>query len=142
MKSTGEVLHEAHEVPVWVTLAPLVFALSGIALSYLYYMVKPELPALTVRRFPAIYALFYNKWYFDEIYDAVFVKPALAIGRLFWKKGDGAVIDGLGPDNLAARAQDMAGVLMRFQSGYLYHYAFVMLVGVAGLVTYFMMAAR
>jgi len=55
--------------------------------------------------------------------------------------GDGATIDGLGPDNLAARAQDMAGVLMRFQSGYLYHYAFVMLVGVAGLVTYFMMTA-
>ena len=70
------------------------------------------------------------------------VGAQLAIGRLFWKKGDGAVIDGLGPDNLAARAQDMAGVLMRFQSGYLYHYAFVMLVGVAGLVTYFMMAAR
>jgi len=92
-----------------------------------------------VKRFPAIYALFYNKWYFDEIYDALFVKPALAIGRFFWKKGDGATIDGLGPDNLAARAQDMAGVLMRFQSGYLYHYAFVMLVGVAGLVTYFMM---
>jgi NADH-quinone oxidoreductase subunit L len=142
VKSTGEVLHHAHEVPVWVTLAPLVFALSGIALSYLYYIVNPELPALTVRRFPAIYALFYNKWYFDEIYDALFVKPALAIGRFFWKKGDGAMIDGLGPDNLAARAQDMAGVLMRFQSGYLYHYAFVMLVGVAGLVTYFMMTAR
>jgi NADH-quinone oxidoreductase subunit L len=142
VKSTGEVLHHAHEVPVWVTLAPLVFALSGIALSYLYYIVNPELPALTVRRFPAIYALFYNKWYFDEIYDALFVKPALAIGRFFWKKGDGATIDGLGPDNLAARAQDMAGVLMRFQSGYLYHYAFVMLVGVAGLVTYFMMTVR
>ena len=141
VRSTGEVLHEAHEVPVWVTLAPLVFALAGIGLSYLFYIVNPALPALTVKRFPAIYALFYNKWYFDEIYDALFVKPALAIGRFFWKKGDGATIDGLGPDNLAARAQDMAGVLMRFQSGYLYHYAFVMLVGVAGLVTYFMMTA-
>src|SRR6266567_7152946 len=60
--STGEVLHRAHEVPVWVTLAPLVFALSGIGLSYLYYIVNPALPALTARRFPAIYALFYNKW--------------------------------------------------------------------------------
>ncbi len=120
VKSTEEVLHHAHEVPVWVTLAPLVFALSGIALSYYYYLVRPELPALTARRFPAIYALFYNKWYFDEIYDALFVQPALAVGRLFWKKG----------------------VLSRFQSGYLYHYAFVMLVGVAGLVTYFMLVAR
>jgi NADH-quinone oxidoreductase subunit L len=140
-EKSGEVLHEAHQVPVWVTLAPLVFALAGIALSYVYYMVRPELPALTARSFPRIYALFYNKWYFDEIYDAVFVRGALAIGRFFWKKGDGALIDGLGPDNIAARAQQMAGVLMRFQSGYLYHYAFVMLLGVAALVTYFMMTA-
>jgi len=75
---------------------------------------------------------------FLALYDAIFVKPSLAIGRFFWKKGDEATIDGLGPDNLAARAQDMAGVLMRFQSGYLYHYAFAMLAGVAALVTYFM----
>jgi NADH-quinone oxidoreductase subunit L len=138
VKLTGEVLHHAHEVPLWVTLAPLVFALSGIGLSYLYYFAMPWLPEATVRRFPGIYALFYNKWYFDEIYDAMLVQPALRIGRFFWKKGDGATIDGLGADNIAARAQDMAGVLMRFQSGYLYHYAFVMLVGVAALVTYFM----
>ena len=138
VKLTGEVLHHAHDVPLWVELAPLAFALGGIAVSYMYYITMPWLPAATVRRFPAIYALFYNKWYFDEIYDAVFVQPALAIGRFFWKKGDGAVIDGLGPDNIAARSQDMAGVLSRFQSGYLYHYAFVMLVGVAALVTYFM----
>jgi NADH-quinone oxidoreductase subunit L len=137
-KLTGEVLHHAHEVPLWVTLAPLVFALSGIALSYMYYITMPWLPAATVKAFPGLHALFYNKWYFDEIYDAMLVQPALRIGRFFWKKGDGATIDGLGADNIAARAQDMAGVLMRFQSGYLYHYAFVMLVGVAALVTYFM----
>ena len=96
------------------------------------------MPARTVKAFPGLHALFFNKWYFDELYDAVFVKPALALGRVLWKKGDGAVIDGLGPDNIAARAQDMAGVLSRFQSGYLYHYAFVMLIGVAGLIGYFM----
>jgi NADH-quinone oxidoreductase subunit L len=139
-KGSGEVLHEAHEVPVWVTLTPLIFALAGIALSYYYYMVRPEMPALTAKRFPGIYAFLYNKWYFDELYDALFVQPTLAIGRLFWKKGDEATIDGLGPNNIAARAQDMAGVLSRFQSGYLYHYAFVMLVGVAALVTWFMLA--
>jgi NADH-quinone oxidoreductase subunit L len=138
MKLNGEVLHHAHEVPLWVTLAPLVFALSGIALSYMYYITMPWLPAATVKAFPGLHALFYNKWYFDEIYDATIVQPSLRIGRFFWKKGDGATIDGLGADNIAARAQDMAGVLMRFQSGYLYHYAFVMLVGVAALVTYFM----
>src|ERR671910_451508 len=138
VKSTGEVLHHAHEVPLWVKLAPLVFALSGIAVSYMYYIAMPWLPAATAKTFPGIDALFYNKWYFDELYDAIIVQPALRIGRFFWKKGDGATIDGLGADNIAARAQDMAGVLMRFQSGYLYHYAFVMLVGVAALVTYFM----
>jgi NADH-quinone oxidoreductase subunit L len=142
VKSTEEVLHHAHEVPLWVKLAPLVFALSGIALSYYYYIVRPELPALTAKRFPGLYDLFYNKWYFDELYDAMLVKPALRIGQVFWKKGDEATINGLGPDNIAARAQDMAGVLSRFQSGYLYHYAFAMLVGVAGLVTYFMLSAR
>jgi len=142
VKSTEEVLHHAHSVPLWVKLLPLVMAVSGILLSYYYYVVKTDLPARTVKAFPGLHALFFNKWYFDEIYDAVFVKPALAIGRIFWKKGDGATIDGLGPDNIAARAQDMAGVLMRFQSGYLYHYAFVMLVGVAGLITYFMLSAR
>ncbi|HYX04443.1 MAG TPA: NADH-quinone oxidoreductase subunit L [Reyranella sp.] len=138
-KVSGEVLHEAHEVPVWVTFMPLIFALAGIALSYYYYMVRPEMPALTARRFPGIYDFLYNKWYFDELYDALFVQPALAIGRLFWKKGDEATIDGLGPDNIAARAQDMAGVLSRFQSGYLYQYAFVMLIGVVALVTWFML---
>ncbi|MBY0317115.1 MAG: NADH-quinone oxidoreductase subunit L [Reyranella sp.] len=137
-KLSEEVLHHAHEVPLWVKLAPLVFALSGIALSYMYYVTMPWLPAATVKRFPGLHALFYNKWYFDELYDAMIVQPSLRIGRFFWKKGDGATIDGLGADNIAARAQDMAGVLMRFQSGYLYHYAFVMLVGVAALVTYFM----
>jgi NADH-quinone oxidoreductase subunit L len=142
VKATEEVLHHAHEVPVWVKLAPLVFALVGISIAYYFYIVRTDMPARTVKRFPGLHALFYNKWYFDELYDAVFVKPSLAIGRFLWKKGDGATIDGLGPDNIAARAQDMAGILMRFQSGYLYHYAFVMLVGVAGLVTYFMLSAR
>ena len=142
VKATEEVLHHAHEVPLWVKLLPLVCAIAGIALSYYYYVVRTDMPERTVKRFPGLHALFYNKWYFDELYDAVFVKPSLAIGRFLWKKGDGATIDGLGPDNVAARAQDMAGMLMRFQSGYLYHYAFVMLVGVAGLVTYFMLSAR
>ena len=142
VKATEEVLHHAHEVPLWVKLMPLTVALAGIALSYYYYVLRTDMPGRTVKRFPGLHALFYNKWYFDELYDAIFVKPSLAIGRFLWKKGDGATIDGLGPDNIAARAQDLAGVLMRFQSGYLYHYAFVMLVGVAGLVTYFMLSAR
>jgi len=142
VKSTEQIIHHMHEVPVWVKLLPLIAAVGGIALSYYYYRVNPAMPDRTIRAFRPLYALFYNKWYFDELYDAMFVQPALAIGRVFWKKGDGATIDGLGPDGIAARAQDIAGVLSRFQSGYLYHYAFVMLIGVAALVSYFMLFVR
>jgi NADH-quinone oxidoreductase subunit L len=142
VKATEHILHAMHEVETWVKLLPLVAALSGIALSYYYYVVNPSMPAKTIRAFKPLHTLFYNKWYFDELYDAMFVQPALAIGRVFWKKGDGATIDGLGPDGLAARANDISGVLSRFQSGYLYHYAFVMLVGVAALVSYFMLFVR
>ena len=142
VRATEHIIHAMHEVDAWVKLLPLVAAVSGIALSYYYYIVNPEMPARTVRAFKPLHTLFYNKWYFDEIYDAVFVQPALAIGRVFWKKGDGATIDGLGPDGIAARANDIAGVLSRFQSGYLYHYAFVMLIGVAALVSYFMLFVR
>jgi NADH-quinone oxidoreductase subunit L len=134
--ATEHILHAMHQIPEWAGFLPLLMGIAGIALSYVYYIAVPSLPDRTVRTFKSLHTFFYNKWYFDELYDAIFVKPALAIGRAFWKKGDGAVIDGLGPDGIAARAQDMAGVLSRFQSGYLYHYAFVMLVGVVAAVTY------
>jgi NADH-quinone oxidoreductase subunit L len=137
VQATEHILHRMHGVPLWSQLLPLVMGVSGIALSYFYYIALPDLPARTVAMFPGLHKFFFNKWYFDELYEAVFVQPALAIGRMLWKKGDGTVIDGLGPDGIAARSRDMAGVLSRFQSGYLYHYAFVMLVGVAAAVTYF-----
>ncbi|MBS0538508.1 MAG: NADH-quinone oxidoreductase subunit L [Proteobacteria bacterium] len=140
--ATEHILHAMHQIPHWAGLLPLLMGLAGIALSYVYYVARPDLPAKTVAMFRPLHTFFYNKWYFDELYDAMFVQPALAIGRLFWKKGDGATIDGLGPDNVAARAQDVAGVLSRFQSGYLYQYAFMMLLGVAALVTYFVVMVR
>jgi NADH-quinone oxidoreductase subunit L len=142
VKSTEHIIHGMHETPIWAKVLPLIMGLAGIAVSYVYYFAVPSLPDRTVKALGGIYTFVYNKWYFDELYDAVLVQPALAIGRLFWKKGDGAMIDGLGPDGIAARSQDLAGVLSRFQSGYLYHYAFVMLVGVACLVSYFMLFVR
>jgi NADH-quinone oxidoreductase subunit L len=135
--ATEHILHAMHEVPEWAGLLPLVMGIAGIGLSYLFYVVRPDLPGKTAAAFRPLYTFFYNKWYFDELYEAIFVQPALSIGRALWKKGDGAVIDGLGPDGITARARDMAGVLSRFQSGYLYHYAFAMLVGVVAAVTYF-----
>jgi NADH-quinone oxidoreductase subunit L len=87
------------------------------------------------------YLFLLNKWYFDELYDRVFVRPAFAIGRGFWKAGDETVIDGVGPDGVAAAAREMAIRVSRLQSGYLYHYAFAMLIGLVLLVTWYMIRA-
>jgi NADH-quinone oxidoreductase subunit L len=89
-------------------------------------------------RFRGLYLFLLNKWYFDELYDRIFTRPAFRIGYGPWKGGDGAVIDGLGPDGLAAATQVLARRTSRLQTGYLYHYAFAMLIGVAALITWFM----
>jgi len=141
MASSKEALHHAHEVPWLVKLLPLIAAAAGITLSWWFYVgSKSNLPKMMVNAFPPIYRLFYNKWYFDELYDFLFVQPSLWIGRQFWKKGDVGIIDGIGPNGLAAGASRMSGILSRAQSGYLYHYAFAMLIGVALLVTWYMLS--
>ena len=104
------------------------------------YIVLPSLPALVAARLRPVYLFLLNKWYFDELYDAVFVRPAHYIGRGFWKEGDGALIDGVGPDGVAAAALGIARQASRLQTGYLYHYAFAMLIGVAALVTWYVLA--
>jgi NADH-quinone oxidoreductase subunit L len=95
------------------------------------------LPERLARMHWPLYQFLLNKWYFDELYDFIFVKPAMWIGRFFWKKGDGYVIDGFGPDGISARVLDVTKGAIRLQTGYLYHYAFAMLLGVAAIVTWF-----
>jgi len=132
------ILHAAHDVPVWVKLSPLVVTILGFFIAWYYYIKRPELPLqLAQRRYP-IYLFFYNKWYFDELYDFLFVRPAKWLGRALWKVGDGKIIDGFGPNGIAARVQDVTRFAVRLQSGYLYHYAFAMLLGIAALITWFM----
>jgi NADH-quinone oxidoreductase subunit L len=87
-----------------------------------------------------LYLFLYNKWYFDEVYEFLFVNPAKKLARILWKEGDGKIIDGLGPDGIAARIMDATRGAIALQSGYVYHYAFAMLVGVAALVTWFLFA--
>ncbi len=87
-----------------------------------------------------LYLFLYNKWYFDELYDFLFVRPAIWLGRFLWKNGDGTIIDGLGPDGIAARVLDATRGAVRLQSGYVYHYALAMLLGVVALATWFMAA--
>jgi NADH-quinone oxidoreductase subunit L len=121
-----------------VEFAPLTLTAIGFAIAYYYYVLHPELPPLLAARKGLLYTFFYNKWYFDELYDFLFVRPAIRLGRLLWKVGDGRIIDGLGPDGIAARVLDATRGAVRLQSGYVYHYAFAMLVGVAALVTWFL----
>ncbi|HEV2303668.1 MAG TPA: NADH-quinone oxidoreductase subunit L [Stellaceae bacterium] len=128
----------ADSVPGYIALMPFVLALAGIATAYVAYIAKPDLPGLFVKRFRALYLFVLNKWYFDELYDWLFVRPAFRVGDGLWKSGDGAVIDGLGPDGIAAATRDLARQVSRFQTGYVYHYAFVMLIGVVALVTWYL----
>jgi NADH-quinone oxidoreductase subunit L len=133
-------LHEGehHELPIVVLFAPLIATLIGLGIAYHYYIKHPEVAARMAARQSALYLFLYNKWYFDELYDAVFVRPAKALGRFLWKKGDGETIDGLGPDGVSARVLEAARSAVRLQSGYVYHYAFAMLIGATALVTWFL----
>jgi NADH-quinone oxidoreductase subunit L len=136
----NHVLHDAHEVPVWVKLSPFVAMLIGLGLSWLFYIRRPDLPGRLAANQPILYRFLLNKWYFDEIYDAVFVRPANAVGRFFWKSGDGRTIDGF-LNGLSMGVMPMLNRLYaRAQSGYVYTYAFVMVIGLAALVTYVTLA--
>ncbi|PLX42243.1 MAG: NADH-quinone oxidoreductase subunit L [Hyphomicrobiales bacterium] len=130
------ILEDIHHVPSWVKAAPFVMMVGGLAVASLFYLAKPDLPVRLATRMPRLYKFLLNKWYFDELFDWMFVRPAFRIGRTLWKTGDGAVIDGLGPDGVAARVLAFTGRAVRMQSGFVYHYAFAMLIGVAFLITY------
>ncbi len=128
----------AHHVPLWVKLLPIVVAVAGIAAAYYAYIVKPGLPAQVAQSIRPVYLFLLNKWYFDELYDWLFVKHSWQAGLGFWQTGDRAIIDGFGPDGVSAMARWCAGHVARLQTGYLYHYAFAMLIGVVVLVTWYL----
>jgi NADH-quinone oxidoreductase subunit L len=133
----NEVIEKMHELPSWVPFAPTEAMIVGFAIAWLFYIRDTSLPEKLASMHEPAYKFLLNKWYFDELYDFVFVKPAMWIGRFFWKKGDGLVIDGFGPDGVSARVLDVTRGAVRLQTGYLFHYAFAMLLGVAALVTWF-----
>jgi len=134
-----EIRHHMHEVPAWVPLAPTVAMLAGLGLAVVYYVLVPGLPAATARVARPLYLFLLNKWYFDELYNLVFVRGAFAIGRLLWKGVDGAMIDGT-VDGTAKGVLWGTGRIVKLQTGYIYHYAFAMLIGVAAILTYFILA--
>ncbi|PQO24522.1 NADH-quinone oxidoreductase subunit L [Rhodobacteraceae bacterium WD3A24] len=139
MAEDNHVLHDAHYVPAWVKLSPFIAMLIGLGLAWLMYIRRPDLPGKLAENQWPLYQFLLNKWYFDEIYDYVFVRPAKGLGRLLWKRGDGSVIDG----TINGIAMGLVPLLTRLagraQSGYLFHYAFVMVIGIALVVTWFTM---
>ncbi len=140
MGAENHILHAMHEIPGWAAFAPTLMMVVGSLIAIWFYIVDPKIPPALAKSQDALYQFLLNKWYFDEIYNFLFVRPALWLGRTLWKRGDGTIIDGLGPDGVSARVLDITRGVVRLQTGYLYHYAFVMLIGVAALITWFMFA--
>jgi NADH-quinone oxidoreductase subunit L len=135
----NEVVENLEHVPAWVELAPLVLGLLGIGLAVVMYIVNPLLPVRLAQTFGGIYRFVLNKWYFDELYNAIFVQPTIRLARLFWQVGDVTIIDGV-PNGLAELTSDGSRQIVKIQTGSLAVYAFVMLIGVVVLVGIFMLS--
>ncbi|MFO6429524.1 NADH-quinone oxidoreductase subunit L [Erythrobacter sp. W302b] len=131
-----DLIHAMHAVPYWVKYTALIVMVVGFAGAYLAYIAKPDIPARFVATFGALHNFVYRKWYFDELYDAIFVKPAFALGRAFWKLGDIGTIDRFGPNGIAWAVERSSVAAKSIQSGYVYTYALIMLLGLVAAVTF------
>jgi len=134
--------HAMHAVPMWVKLTATVAMLLGLLIAWNNYIRHPDAAGAFVRQFPGIHAFVLNKWYFDELYDVIFVQPAMWLGRLLWKRGDEDTIDRFGPHGAAYAVGVGNRVTAALQSGYLYSYAFVMLLGLIGAASWAIWWAR
>lgn len=137
----NHLVHEFHNVPAWVALSPFVAMIIGFVTAWYMYIKSPATPRVLAQQHRVLYEFLLNKWYFDELYDFLFVRSAKALGRFFWKKGDIGVIDTYGPNGIAEAVNGATQRVVRLQSGYLYHYAFAMLIGIAALVTWMMLGS-
>jgi NADH-quinone oxidoreductase subunit L len=141
MAEHNEVLHNAHEVPAWVKVSPFFAMLMGFSLSWLFYIKRPDLPGKLAATLPGLYNFLLNKWYFDELYDVLFVRSTKAIGRFLWKRGDGTVIDGTINGIAMGVIPFITRLAGRAQTGYVFHYAFTMVLGIVAIVTYVTLTA-
>jgi NADH-quinone oxidoreductase subunit L len=138
----NSVLEDMHHIPLQIGVLPTVMMVVGFIIAWHFYIRRPDIPAELARTHDVLYRFLLNKWYFDEIYDLIFVRPTKWLGRSLWKGGDGWLIDGFGPDGVSARVLDVTRNVVRLQTGYLYHYAFAMLIGAAAFITWFMFAVH
>jgi NADH-quinone oxidoreductase subunit L len=138
VKMHPHIIEDMEGVSEWIKILPTVMMAVGAYIAYVFYIRRPYLPVELAEQQPLLYRFLLNKWYFDELYDLIFVRPTKRIGRFLWKVGDGYIIDGFGPDGVSAWVLDVTRNVVKLQTGYLYHYAFAMMIGVAGLITWFM----
>ncbi len=129
-------MHEMHGVPLGIKLSATIAMLLGLYIAWYSYIRSPGFPAKVVEQFRILYDFLLHKWYFDELYDLIFVRPAFAIGRVLWHRGDEQTINRFGPDGSAWLVQAGSRLAGRFQTGYVYSYAFVMLIGLTAAVTW------
>jgi NADH-quinone oxidoreductase subunit L len=139
--ASNEVLAHTHHTPGWVPVAAKVAAFGGIALAYALYMFAPGIPARLAERMGGLYRFLLNKWYFDELYDRIFVQPARHLARALWKTGDARIIDGV-PNGAADLAVQAARGAVRIQTGRVANYAFAMIIGLVLFVTLLLYGAR
>ena len=139
--SGNDIMETFEHSPVLVKLAPFIAMLIGTWVAWIFYVRSPKAPHELAEQHRGLYAFLLNKWYFDEVYDFLFVRSAKRLGYFLWKRGDGTIIDGLGPDGVSARVIDVTNRVVKLQTGYLYHYAFVMLIGIVALITWMMLGS-
>ena len=134
----NHILEEMEHIPFIVSQLPAIMMIGGFVVALYAYILKPGAADGWARTNRGLYAFLLNKWYFDELYDILFVRTAFWLGRLFWKGGDGLIIDGFGPDGVAASVVGTSARVVKLQSGYVYHYAFAMMLGVAAIITWYL----
>ena len=137
LSESNNVIESIHYVPKWVKYSPLLMMVLGLITAIIFYLIYPNIPKFLSNKFNPIYKFLLNKWYFDELYELIFVRNISRIGNFLSNFGDKRVIDGLGPDGISLRVMDIAKQVSRIQTGYIYHYAFAMLIGLMLFITYF-----
>jgi len=135
MAADNTVIDDAHHAPTWVKISPFIAMLLGLATAYWFYIVNPTVPRRLAESQPHLYQFLLNKWYFDEVYDAIFVRPAKALGRFLWKRGDGNMIDGFLNGVAMGIVPWFTRLAGRAQSGFVFTYAFAMVLGIVVLIT-------